>query len=74
MRLHRTTSSSWAIRIIKVGLVTYISKALPGTHESSPTWQIMKIDKTSGSTIISWADGDDAFDNVSTNPALLTYS
>lgn len=53
--------------------VTYIGKALPGTPTSSAGWQIKKITSTS-ETIVQFADGDLALDNIWDNRASLTYS
>lgn len=53
--------------------VTYIGKALPGTLTSAATWQIKKIDSTSG-TSITWASGNSNFDKIYDNRASLSYS
>lgn len=62
-----------AIRITVDGYVTYVGQAVIGSASSASVWQIQKIDETTG-TIITWADGDDNFDNVWDNYAVLTYS
>lgn len=53
--------------------VTYIGKATTGTATASATWQIQKIDETTG-MIITWADGDSSFNNIWDNRASLTYA
>lgn len=53
--------------------ITYIGKAVPGTATSASTWQIKKIDSTSG-TSITWASGNSNFDKVFDNRAALIYS
>lgn len=54
--------------------VTYVGKAAIGSATSSAVWQIKKIDETTGMSI-TWADGDDLFDNVWDNRATTeTYS
>lgn len=53
--------------------VTYIGKALPGTATSAATWQIKKIDSTSG-TSITFASGNSNFSQVWDNRASLSYS
>lgn len=52
--------------------ITYVGKAPPGCPTSSPLWQIMKIDETTG-LVKSWADGNGNFDNVWDDRASLTY-
>lgn len=53
--------------------VTYIGVALPGTATSASTWQIKKIDSSSG-TSITFADGNSSFDNEWDERASLSYS
>lgn len=53
--------------------VTYIGKAAPGASAGASVWQIMKIDTSSG-TSITWADGDDNYDNEWDERANLSYS
>lgn len=53
--------------------VTYIGNAAPGTATSSALWRVKKIDTSSG-TAITFADGNDLFDNVWDNRASLSYS
>lgn len=55
--------------------VTYIGKAKIGSATSSTVWQIMKVDETTTDvTVITWADGNDNFDNIWDNRASLSYS
>jgi hypothetical protein len=53
--------------------VTYVGKAKVGALEADNVWQIQKINEASG-MIITWADGDEKFDNIWDNRASLTYS
>jgi len=53
--------------------VTYIGKAVPGTATSAASWQIQKMDTTTG-TVITWADGNGSSDNIWDNRTSLTYS
>lgn len=53
--------------------VTYVGKATISSVSGDAAWQIKKIDNTNGG-IITWADGDDEFDNVWDNRASLTYA
>jgi len=64
IRLDDTTTTS----------VTYVGKAAIESATSSAVWQIKKIDETTG-IVITWADGDDLFDNVWDNHATTeTYA
>lgn len=53
--------------------ITYIGKALLGSLTSNSVWQIQKIDDTSG-TVITWADGSNAFNQIWDDRENLTYS
>lgn len=53
--------------------VTYIGKAAIGSDTSTATWQIAKLDTSSG-LVKTWADGDASYDNVWDNRATLTYA
>jgi len=52
--------------------VEYIGQAAIGAATDAASWQIMKVDKTSG-TIITWADSNEDFDNVWNNREALSY-
>lgn len=61
--------------IVVSGDYTYICKAPVGTAEASAAWSCKRIDgSVSGTTKIKWADGDDSYDNVATDPTALSYS
>ena len=53
--------------------LTYIGKAAPGTLTSAASWQISKLNATTG-TVMTWADGNCQFDNIYDNRAGLTYA
>jgi len=53
--------------------VTYVCKAKIGTLSSVASWQIMKIDESTG-MVITWADGNSSYDNIADNRAALSYS
>lgn len=53
--------------------VTYIGEAAIGSTASQLVWQIIKIDESSG-LLLTWADGNDYFDNSWDNRASLSYS
>lgn len=54
--------------------VTYIGKAQFTASESLAVWQIKKMTVSGTVTSITWADGDEAFDNIWANRASLTYT
>jgi hypothetical protein len=66
-------NENYAVKVTVVGTVTYIGTAPIGTSPADAKWQAKKIDETTG-TVITWADGDDAFDNLATDLTTLTYS
>jgi hypothetical protein len=54
--------------------VTYVGKAVVTALDSDASWMIKKL-TTSGTVLkITYADGNDYFDNVWDNRASLTYS
>lgn len=71
--LQRLNANNMATKITVVGTVTYIGIASPGTAQSTAKWQCKKIDTTDG-VLITYADGNASFDNVSTDLTSLTYS
>lgn len=68
-----SSSENYATKITTSGSVTYVALAAVGSAQSSAVWQVKKIDESSG-TIITWADGNDNFDNVATDLTSLSYS
>jgi hypothetical protein len=54
--------------------VTYVGRAEPGTAEGSAAWQIKKISVSGSVTTITWADGNENYDNIWSNRAALSYS
>lgn len=73
--MQRKNSDNVAVRTdsTTTANTTYIGSAPPGTATSSASWQIFKIDTSSG-TSITWADGDSNYNNVWDNRASLSYS
>lgn len=53
--------------------VTYIGKAVAGTLETDPSWQIQKIDETSH-TKITWAQGNENYSNSWVDRTSLVYN
>ncbi len=54
--------------------VTYVGLAVEGTATSAASWKIKKITISGTVTSITWADGNNSFDNVWDNRASLSYS
>lgn len=71
--IQRGIADSMAIKITTVGDITYIAIAAPGTAQSAASWQVKKIDNTTG-TVITWAGGNANFSNVATDLTALSYS
>jgi len=53
--------------------IEYIGKAPIGSLTSAEVWQIKKVNITTG-TVITWADGDDSYNNEFDNRESLSYS
>lgn len=64
---------NYAVKITEDGTSTYIGLANPGSAQGSAVWKCLKIDSSSG-TVITWADGDEKFDNIATDLTALSYS
>ena len=56
------------------GNISYLGEALPGSLTSAPVWRIRKLNMASSDLVITWADGNDNFDNIWDNRLSLTYS
>lgn len=69
----KTVQALLAVRVVTAGSVTYVGEAQIGSASSSAVWRVKKIDTTTG-TIVTWADGNEAFDNVFDDYATLTYA
>ena len=66
---------NYARKITVSGNYTYIAIALPGTAQSSDSWQVHRIDESvSGNFVTTWADGNVKFDNIATDLTALSYS
>ena len=74
-KAYRSVSPDLATRLddTTTASVTYVGKAAIGTATSAASWQVQKIDETTG-LVITWADGDADFNNIWDNRASLTYS
>lgn len=70
----RTVTGNLATKITISGTDTYVGEATIGTAQSSALWRASKISVSGGTTTITWADGNDSFDNVATDLTSLSYS
>ena len=64
----------FALQLDSVGATTYIGEAIPGTATSAALWRIKRMVETGPDLVITWADGNESFDNVWDNRASLSYS
>ena len=69
-----TDEAPYAIKTTSGSNVVYIGEAAPGSAQASAVWRCQKIDYTTGSPVVTWADGDGNFNNVATDLTALTYS
>lgn len=53
---------------------TYVGKAETGTDTAEAIWSIQKIVENKDGVIVTWADGNDLFDNVWNDVTTLSYS
>lgn len=51
----------------------YLGWGQPGSATNAPLWRIQRISKTGTVTSITWADGNQNFDNIWDNRASLNY-
>lgn len=66
---------TYAVRLDEPSVgVTYAGEAVVGTAGSAASWRIKRITESGTTTVIEYADGDTAFDNIWDNRASLTYS
>ena len=54
--------------------VTYVGEAPSGSSESSPVWRIKRLEIVGTVLKITWADGNQFFDNTWSGRTGLTYS
>lgn len=73
-----TTTSTGQRRVTAIDEVnanlTYIGFAKLGSLTSAAVWQIFRIQKTGGVTLIQYADGDTRYNNIWDDRGSLTYS
>lgn len=54
--------------------ITYVGEAPSASLESSPVWRIKRLETVGTVLKITWADGNQFFDNDWSNRTSLTYS
>lgn len=64
----------YAVRIDEQGTTTYFGYALPGAATNRPEWQVFRMVESGADSIITYADGNENFDNIWDNRASLSYS
>jgi hypothetical protein len=63
-----------AIRLDVDGSTMYVGMATCGTVDSDPHWQIKRVvSAMDGDVSVTWAEGNDFFDNVWDDRAALSY-
>lgn len=62
------------LQVDSVGSTTYLGYADPGTATSAATWAVKRVIETGPDASITWADGNNSFDNIWNNRLTLTYS
>jgi hypothetical protein len=68
----RSVTDNLSLRYEISGSVIYLGEATIGSAESGSLWRIQEINTGTGK--IKWADGNDSFDNIWDNRAILTYT
>ncbi len=63
-----------AVKITTSGSTYYIGIANPGTAQSAEAWQAQKIVDDGTNFVITWADGNQNYDNIATDLTALVYS
>jgi hypothetical protein len=75
VQAQRGAAPYMATKITKVGDVSYIGIAAPGTAQATAKWQCKKIDSSvAGTTVITWAGGTPNFIWAATDLTSLEYS
>ena len=69
--MSRMWSSNLQIYTVSSGGYDYFCFAAPGTAQATAKWAIFRLD---GSGNLMYADANTNFDNVATDPTLLTYA
>jgi hypothetical protein len=62
--------SNQALVLYESGTMLYVCKAAIGTALNAASWQIKRVDTSSG-VVIKWAGGNDSYDNLATDLATV---
>ena len=62
------------LQVDSEGSTTYLGYADPGTATSAAFWAIKRIVETGKDVSITWADGNNSFDNIWNDRLTLVYS
>ena len=71
--LLKKVSKLTAKKITTSGNFTYVATAPAGSLQSSPVWQVKRIEVSGSDTIITWANGSPSFVNEAEDLTSLTY-
>ena len=63
-----------AQKITIVGSTYYLAYAAMGSAQSSPVWQVKRIQFIGDDIIFTWCDANDLYDNIATDLTALSYS
>jgi hypothetical protein len=69
--LKRQQKEDYAIVVYESGTMLYACKAPIGAALASASWQIKRIDTSSG-VVIKWAQGDSNYNNAATDLATVS--
>lgn len=61
-------------RIDDLGATIYIGYGRPGALTNEASWRVLRLLQTGSETVVTFADGDDKFDNVWDDRASLAYN
>lgn len=72
----KVNNGAYAMQVDDTGTTLYQGWAVPGTATSAASWRIRRVvsSGTPTDTSITFADGNDSFDNIWNNRASLSYS
>lgn len=69
-----TDTVDYAVKITEDGTDTYIGVAKVATAESTAGWKCLKISESGSDTLITWADGNEDYDNTASDLTAHSYS
>lgn len=70
----KVDETRFRVEVEKSGDYIYCGEAALGSAVSDSAWRIKRIDTASGNASVTWADGNDSFDNRWDQRASISYS